>query len=346
MQNNAKKPNIPENFSGKRAALMDWITKQIYSGNYKPGDIIPSRHSLIESFGCSYATVDYVLRALIKEGVITAERGKATYVAEPEKIVTNNAIAVINFNPVFFWSEEVLDGIRAEIGNREKVDSFSIFDIRIPKTWQNCKSYKCVVLLFPDAQHTNFLEELQVAHIPHLVLYRDPPESSFISIDFRASGKALVDALKIEGCRKLAWTGWIQNRYKSPEQKYEGFLEGLLSNGLIFKKDWVSFSEADEEKFIRSLFSTSEKPDALVMSNDSIDNVVTIIREIGLEPGRDIKLACMDEIAPGKFPFPIMCMQKLTTEIGREAGKILSDETLYTSKLLFQRYLYPKVIKQ
>lgn len=347
MQNPEKHPEEnPKSFNGKRALLMDWLMKEIQSGNLKPGSVIPSRNTLTDKFDCSYATVDFVLKSLIRQKILVAERGKATYVASQKERQAVDAIATVNCNPVFTWSEEVLQGLLGGLENGTTCHNYSIFDLGFPSTWSACKSHKSVVFLFPDAHHSLYLEELQMARIPHLVLYRNPPESPFISIDHRASAKALVAALKAEGRRRLAWFAWEESRYKAPETKYEGFLEGLLNHGLAFRNDWVSFSRPREAGYMRSLFAGPEKPDALVMAHPAIDSAAEAILAAGLAPGKDVRLACLDEVAPGQYPFPVLCVEKLTKEIGLEAAKILADNEELINGGLLQRYLTPRVLER
>lgn len=334
-------------FSKKRATLMDWILKQIQGGHFKPGDPIPSRTNLAKTFNCSYATVDFVLKSLIKNQVLVAEQGKGTYVALPRERTVIDAIAVINCNPVFSWSAEIEQGLIQGLGNEVETGRFSIFDLQLPANWESVKSHKAIVFIMPEAHHYRYLEELRFAKIPHLVLYRDLPESPFISIDFRAAGEAVVAALKAKGCTRFAWVSRTESRYKTPEERFEGFLSGLLLNGLSYKKEWASFYKHSEEAaYLRSLFVGPERPDGLVVAQTLLGPVVKALQEAGLEPGKEVQLAYMDEVEAGQYHFPVLCTQKLTRETGLEAARLLLSGQNLVNGHSAQSYLTPVVLEK
>lgn len=334
-------------FDGKRALIMDWLLKKIYAGVFTPGSRIPSRNSLAKNFNSSYATVDYVMRKLIQDGFLVAEHGKGTYVAEYKTRSIKDAIAIVNCNAVFSWSGEIEQWLLSGLGENTRTTLYSIFDLRISANWIACKKHKVIVFILAEAHHSNYLEELRYLHTPHLVLYRDPPESSFINIDHRVAGKALVAVLKARGCKKIAWVSRLESRYKTPEQRFEGYLLGLLEQGLEFRQEWAQFYPFDKEKeYLSSLLACTVKPDALIIAQADMNKVIEEVYTAGLVPGKDILLACMDEVSQGQYPFPVLCLEKMTREIGEAAAKILlNDENIFKENL-FQKYLTPQVIER
>jgi len=331
--------------AGKRAKLMDWILNEIRLGRLKSGDTAPTRFSLAKTFNCSRATADYVIKNLIQDNILVAEQGKGTFVASRRDGSLIDAIALINCNPLFSWSSEIEQGFLQGVGNNARVDRFSGNDIRLPSNWEACKSHKSLVFIMPETHHASFLEDLRLSRVPHLVLYRDFPESSFINIDHRAAGRAIVAALKAKGCCRLAWVSRTESRYKTPEERYAGFLEGLLEQGLAFRKEWSGFFlQHQEADYLRSLFSGPEKPDALLLAHASMGQAIKAIQEAGLVPGKDIQIAQMDEMEPGQYPFSILCAEKLTTRIGQEAARLLLQGEWPTKKPL-QRFLTPDIVE-
>ena len=63
-----------------------WIRQHIASGQWKPGDPVPSEAALIEQFGVSRMTVNRALRELAAEGLVTRVQGSGTRVAELHRI--------------------------------------------------------------------------------------------------------------------------------------------------------------------------------------------------------------------------------------------------------------------
>jgi GntR family histidine utilization transcriptional repressor len=63
-----------------------WIRQHIASGQWKPGDPVPSEAALMEQFGVRRMTVNRALRELAAEGLVTRVQGSGTRVAELHRI--------------------------------------------------------------------------------------------------------------------------------------------------------------------------------------------------------------------------------------------------------------------
>ncbi|HBT47054.1 MAG TPA: GntR family transcriptional regulator [Peptococcaceae bacterium] len=64
--------------------LAQILERQIKSGQYRPGDALPSEAELSEKYGLSRMTVRRSLNELARAGLIRTERGKGTFVSRPE----------------------------------------------------------------------------------------------------------------------------------------------------------------------------------------------------------------------------------------------------------------------
>lgn len=73
-----------------------WIKQHIGSGQWKPGDPVPSEAALMQQFGISRMTVNRALRELMAEGMVTRVQGSGTYVAELHRIASNLTIRDIH----------------------------------------------------------------------------------------------------------------------------------------------------------------------------------------------------------------------------------------------------------
>src|SRR5215212_8612835 len=63
-----------------------WIRQHIASGEWKPGDPVPSEAALIARFGISRMTAHRALRELAAEGLVTRVQGSGTRVAQLHRI--------------------------------------------------------------------------------------------------------------------------------------------------------------------------------------------------------------------------------------------------------------------
>ncbi len=97
-----------------------FVQQHISSGEWRPGDPVPSEATLMQQFGISRMTVNRALRELTAEGMVTRVQGSGTFVAELHRIASNLTIRDIQ--------EEVVErghvhGARVLLSQVEKADA-------------------------------------------------------------------------------------------------------------------------------------------------------------------------------------------------------------------------------
>jgi GntR family transcriptional regulator, histidine utilization repressor len=73
-----------------------WVRQHIGSGQWKPGDPVPSEAALMQRFGISRMTVNRALRELAAEGLVTRIQGSGTRVAQLHRISSRLTIRDIH----------------------------------------------------------------------------------------------------------------------------------------------------------------------------------------------------------------------------------------------------------
>jgi GntR family transcriptional regulator, histidine utilization repressor len=73
-----------------------WVRQHISSGEWKPGDAVPSEAALMERFAVSRMTANRALRELATEGLVTRVQGSGTRVAELHRISSQLVIRDIH----------------------------------------------------------------------------------------------------------------------------------------------------------------------------------------------------------------------------------------------------------
>jgi GntR family histidine utilization transcriptional repressor len=73
-----------------------WVRQHIGSGQWKPGDPVPSEAALMHQFGISRMTVNRALRELAAEGLVTRVQGSGTRVAQLHRISSRLTIRDIH----------------------------------------------------------------------------------------------------------------------------------------------------------------------------------------------------------------------------------------------------------
>lgn len=64
--------------------LKQIIREKIESGEWPPGELVPSEYELCKLYGVSRTTVRQTMACLVAEGLVVREQGKGTYVAHPK----------------------------------------------------------------------------------------------------------------------------------------------------------------------------------------------------------------------------------------------------------------------
>jgi len=78
----------PNHSTGLRSQIISHVVGRIMSGEWKPGDRVPSEGALTEMFGVSRMTAHHALRDLAGRGFVVRRSGSGTYVAEPSAYVS------------------------------------------------------------------------------------------------------------------------------------------------------------------------------------------------------------------------------------------------------------------
>ena len=71
----------PRHVAAKHRQVFEIVRSRIQSGDYQPGDRIPSEANLIQEFGVSRPTVARALQELQRRGLVNRRRGAGTYVS-------------------------------------------------------------------------------------------------------------------------------------------------------------------------------------------------------------------------------------------------------------------------
>ena len=76
--------------------VKSWVRQHIASGEWRPGDAVPSESALMEQFAISRMTANRALRELAAEGLVTRVQGSGTRVAQLHRISSRLAIRDIH----------------------------------------------------------------------------------------------------------------------------------------------------------------------------------------------------------------------------------------------------------
>ncbi len=91
-------------------AISEKLREQIFSGEYVPGEQLPSEHQLMLQFDVSRITVRRAIANLVNQGLVISHRGKGVFVKERKKVTRSLS------NPLVFFDEDMArQGVTASI---------------------------------------------------------------------------------------------------------------------------------------------------------------------------------------------------------------------------------------
>ena len=76
--------------------VKEWIRQHIASGQWRPGDVVPSEAALMSRFSISRMTANRALRELAADGLVTRVQGSGTRVAQLHRISSQLVIRDIH----------------------------------------------------------------------------------------------------------------------------------------------------------------------------------------------------------------------------------------------------------
>ncbi len=223
---------------GKREALREHLLDAIRLRVLKPGDKLYSRPQFMRRFRCARATVDHVITELIDNKILVGESGSGTYVAQPLNRSTGNTVAIaLPGREVSTMAHQMAQGFIEGIGSELGVKFFDFGELKQPDAWEKCKANKGIAFIQADIEQAPLLAEAHALNIPHISLYRDPPESSFVSIDNYGGMAGVVNALALRGCKRIATRECSRNLHDGSRPLSRIFIDAAQDHSL---DDWVN----------------------------------------------------------------------------------------------------------
>lgn len=134
-----------------------------------------------------------------------------------------------------------------------------------------------------------------------------PERSEFVRIgyDNRRGGTLVTNHLLEVGCKRVAFVG-IPEVSTAVQDRLAGYSESLQSHGLSVSTDLIWSTDAPTEAFCKQLIKLG-RPDGIVCKSDRFAAMLgRHLTAMGLQIGRDIKLAGFDDDPIASFlPVPL-----------------------------------------
>ena len=314
-----------------KARAVQTIWSWIRDGVLRPGDIVPTEHSLAADLGVSRGTIRSALQELTERGLLSADRGCRRAVARPERAVSETmrraVVLLSGLEHIHIDWHQNLGHLAAIEGSAIAAihkEGFHCLTIHPQRLGDECLASLCddrpagVLIPDPFAFSPKALEAAERFREQGIPVVFNADGGAFASFDRVVSdqGKGaeeLVAALAKRGCKRLlrVWSNspdlyWVRARD-------EGFKKAVAAVNLALLpplrvKGVVNNNDCDRDLFesqtrlfagflIEAFAAKKDRPDAILATSDAeIPLVAAALRLLGVTPGIDVLLAGFDNM--------------------------------------------------
>ncbi len=312
MENIIKKSNTNSKPGHKWQAIRKHIVSEITSGNYLPGDAIPSENYICDIVGVSRTTVRQAFKELENEGLIYRVKGKGTFLAD----ISNNATdAKKEKNKMFclvipeirepfyssltqgfedFLSKENLQTLVCDSGNdvskqgniflqllHRAIDGIAI----VPSTSGKTPGFQ-IQLLIDNG-------------IPVVLCHRgvEGVRVPVVTWDREKIGHIVGETLAKKGHRDIAYFATYQ--YEVPEAHIKGLRYTLNQAGIDLPDSRIIFGprgdtddcSAQRDRLLAGLLSSVNRPTAIMCNSETeVERVFWLAYKMGIKIPQDISI--------------------------------------------------------
>ena len=292
------------------------VEKAITSGQYRPGERLPSEAELVKLYGASRPTVTRALRELQLAGMIDRRAGSGSYVrtdAAPhghtfgllipdlgrteifEPICRGMAEAQQSGSHVLLWG--------SSLGDTENAES------QVSSVCRQFVAKKVSGVFFAplelnprqDAINRSITETFDSAGIPIILLDRDlvayPARSRYdlVGIDNRRAGYAITSHLLSCGCERVAFLG-RPGSAPTVDARIAGYREALLAAGIETPQGSICRMDPNDREEVCQVLDRL-RPDGFVCANDfTAANLLKTLMDLDVQVPDQVRMVGIDDV--------------------------------------------------
>jgi DNA-binding LacI/PurR family transcriptional regulator len=319
------------------------LTDAIASGQYEPGQRLPSESELVKTFGASRPTINRALRDLQLSGVIERRAGSGSFVradAAARGYVFGLLIPELGRTEIF---EPICRGMtdaqhasqHALLWGSSLADSANVEEQASQACRQLVAKKVSGVFFAPleltrekDAINRRIADVFDKAGIPLVLLDRDlvpyPERSRYdlVGIDNRRAGYTITSHLLKAGCRRLVFVGRPRSA-PTVDARISGYREALGTAGLdphVFRID------PEDSAAVKQILS-DVKPDGFVCANDfTAAQLLKTLYALGVSVPDQVRMVGIDDVKYASLlSVPLTTIHQPCADIGTVAIAAMLD---------------------
>jgi DNA-binding LacI/PurR family transcriptional regulator len=312
----------------KYIALADELREQIAHGKLQPGDKLPTFAQMCAKYDVTPTTVTNVYAVLKQEGLIICERGRGSFVAEPQKNATG-LIGVANMaSAIHPYSVELMRGFQESASSYGR--ELLLIDETLPRDWQRMDG---VIAHGSDANE--ILCRLPKG-MPAVAVMTSTPNAVCVTADDYAGISELMEHLLSLGHRRIA----SLFDPLSP-RRLSGYRAVLHEAGLTPDARWTRFIHLnlDQKQYYAQLGYEAMQQwlqedwdelgfTAIVTQNDdTATGVIAALLESGKRVPENVSVTGFDGASSAAYARPALTTVRVPLrEIGSSAVELLQKQ--------------------
>ena len=343
-----KMPDAPD--APKYYKLAEQFMARIESGQWKPGDRLPSFAQLRAEYGASRPTAERMLAILDGNGLIERQSGTGIFVAHP-RARCSGIVGLCGWGFLLgggssYWLR-LAEGIHRQA--HEDNSQVLLLGHDLGKGWEKIDG-----LLISRADDRK-VSRLLPPQMPHVYLFYAHPDSTSVVADEEGGMRAATEHLLKLGHRRIAYL-----RANSPAAmaRVRGYETALRAAGVRPSKNWlramtgkndygmqfIASGQRDmtswiEEKGARSWKRTGCT--ALLCHNDETAvGAMRALSNVGLGVPDDVSVVGFDDVEAAQFCTPTLSTVAMPLgEMGALAVQLLHEQIIADAVRIEQRVL-------
>ena len=322
----------------KHRQIFDELQRRIVSGQYAPGQKLPSENSLVELFDASRITVGRAVRDLQQEGLVERRAGSGTYVKGVASGSVSFGLLIPDlgqtdiFEPICQGMAEASEGAGHALiwcnvppGDAEKSRQQHAIEL----CDQYIKRGVSGVFFAPfeergavDAANAEIVAKLHAARIPIVLLDRDfvryPQRSphDLVGIDNRRAGFMAADHLLGLGHTRVGFLSY-PSAVTTVDERIAGYREAHFTRGASLESAFVTRFDPEDLECVSSMMKRWQ-PTAMVCANDTTaGRLMQSLAKLGLRVPDDVSIVGIDDVRYASLlPVPLTTVRQPCREIG------------------------------
>jgi GntR family transcriptional regulator of arabinose operon len=301
-----------DNNQPKYLKLKEYLMNEMLMGRIRPGEQIPSEHTLAEMFSISRHTVRKAVAMLINEGYLTSKHGRGTYCLDRShnRSASRNIGVITTYISEYIFPKVIqgIDGVLSRSGysiilkntNNDTANEYSCLKDMLEKNVEGLIIEPTKSALF--SRNLELYKALDSSGIPYVFIhgcYQSLEDKPCVMLDDAAGMYSAVKYLAELGHKRIA--GIFKADDIQGLNRHKGYAKALADTGLPYDPDNVVLfhTEDNEQKpvgAIREMIVSGRRPDAIACYNDDIAfKAFQLVEGMGLNVPEDISITGFDD---------------------------------------------------